>query len=240
MKKVFVLDTSVLLHDPKAMFCFEDNEVVIPYAVLEELEHKKRLLDDVGRLARQVIRYLDQLREGGQLAQGVALPGRGKLRIELNHSSGTILPLLSDLSLPDNRILAVTLNLANEDERPVILVTKDITMRVKADALSVQTEDFYNDKMNLTPLDEEVMVINLKDDEAAELYEKGSLPLAPIAALKEFSPIRWRFRSWSPRTEPNWSISISVMVVPGAFFPKTSSRSGRCICSTIRKSSWSI
>ncbi|EHL07695.1 PhoH family protein [Desulfitobacterium hafniense DP7] len=178
MKKVFVLDTSVLLHDPKAIFCFEDNEVVIPYAVLEELEHKKRLLDDVGRLARQVIRYLDQLREGGQLSQGVALPGRGKLRIELNHSSGTILPLLSDLSLPDNRILAVTLNLANEAERPVILVTKDITMRVKADALSIQTEDFYNDKKNLTPLDEEVMVINLKDDEAAELYEKGSLPLA--------------------------------------------------------------
>jgi PhoH-like ATPase len=182
MKKVFVLDTSVLLHDPNAIFCFEDNEVIIPYAVLEELEHKKRSLDDVGRLARQAIRFLDELREGGQLSQGVDLPREGKLRIELNHSSGAILPLFSDLSLPDNRILAVTLNLAQEDERPVILVTKDIAMRVKADALSIQTEDFYNDKLRLAPLNEGVIVKNLKDDEAAELYEKGQLFLPEKAA----------------------------------------------------------
>jgi PhoH-like ATPase len=182
MKKVFVLDTSVLLHDPNAIFCFEDNEVVIPYAVLEELEQKKRALDDVGRMARQAIRFLDQLREGGQLSQGVGLPNEGKLRIELNHSSGAILPLFSDLSLPDNRILAVTLNLASDDERPVILVTKDIAMRVKADALSIQTEDFYNDKLSLAPLNDEVIVMNLKDAEVAELYEKGQIPLQEKAA----------------------------------------------------------
>lgn len=172
-----MLDTSVLLHDPKAIFRFEDNEVVIPYAVLEELENKKRSLDDVGRSARQTIRFLDQLREGGQLSQGVCLPNKGRLRIELNHCSGDPLPLLSDIKLADNRILAVTLNLAHEDERPVILVTKDIAMRVKADALSVMTQDYYNDKINLVPLNDEVIVMELKDDEVDELYQKGQIPL---------------------------------------------------------------
>lgn len=188
MKKVFVLDTSVLLHDPKAIFCFEDNEVLIPYAVLEELESKKRLLDEVGHLARQGIRYLDQLREGGQLSQGVSLPSEGRLRIELNHCSGQVLPLFSDITLPDNRILAVTLNLAREDERPVILVTKDIAMRVKADALAIMTQDYYNDKVNLAPMCNEVISLTLQDVEVDSLYHKGQIslkePVLPNSCVK--------------------------------------------------------
>lgn len=188
MKKVFVLDTSVLLHDPNAIFRFEDNEVVIPFAVLEELENKKRSLDDVGRAARQAIRFLDQLREDGKLSQGVRLPNGGELRIELNHCSTEPLPLFSDIKLADNRILAVTLNLAREDERPVILVTKDIAMRVKADALSVMTQDYYNDKINLAPLNDEVIVMELKDAEVDELYQKGqitlNIPLLPNSCVK--------------------------------------------------------
>lgn len=177
MQKVFVLDTSVLLHDPKAVFSFEDNEVVIPYAVMEELENKKRSLEEVGRSARQVIRYFDQMRERGQLSQGVSLPDGGSLRIELNHCSENPLPLFSDLKLPDNRILAVALNLAREDKRPVILVTKDIAMRVKADALSVSTQDYYNDKVSLTSLNDDVILIELKDGEVDELYQRGQISL---------------------------------------------------------------
>lgn len=174
---MFVLDTSVLLHDPKAVFSFEDNEVVIPYAVMEELENKKRSLEEVGRSARQVIRYFDQMRERGQLSQGVSLPDGGSLRIELNHCSENPLPLFSDLKLPDNRILAVALNLAREDKRPVILVTKDIAMRVKADALSVSTQDYYNDKVSLTSLNDDVILIELKDGEVDELYQRGQISL---------------------------------------------------------------
>lgn len=174
---MFVLDTSVLLHDPKAVFSFEDNEVVIPYAVMEELENKKRSLDEVGRSARQVIRYFDQMRERGQLSQGVSLPDGGSLRIELNHCSENPLPLFSDLKLPDNRILAVALNLAREDNRPVILVTKDIAMRVKADALSVSTQDYYNDKVSLTSLNDDVTFMELKDTEVDELYQRGQISL---------------------------------------------------------------
>lgn len=183
-----MLDTSVLLHDPKAIFRFEDNEVVIPYAVLEELENKKRFLDNVGRLARQAIRFLDQLRESGQLSHGVCLPNEGILRIELNHCSGDALPLFSDISLADNRILAVTLNLAREDERPVILVTKDIAMRVKADALSVTTQDYYNDKVSLVSSMDEVILMELKDVEVDVLYQKGQInlkePVSPNSCVK--------------------------------------------------------
>lgn len=92
MNKVYVLDSSVLLHDPNAIVQFQDNEVIIPYVVLEEIESKKRLLENIGLAAREAIRYLDRLREKGQLSKGVLLPNGGRIRIELNHYSNEILP----------------------------------------------------------------------------------------------------------------------------------------------------
>jgi PhoH-like ATPase len=177
LQKVYVIDSSVLLHDPNAIFQFEDNEVVIPYAVLEELENKKRLGDNVGRSAREIIRQLDKLREKGQLSQGVPLEGGGILRIELNHSSADVLPPFTDPSLPDNRILTVSLNLGREDIRPVILITKDIAMRVKADAVKVLTQDYYNDKVVLPPIADEILSIDLQDQEVSVLYREGRIPL---------------------------------------------------------------
>lgn len=99
----------MLLHDPNAIFQFENNDVIIPYVVLEEIESKKRLMDNVGQAARESIRHLDRLRDIGRLSQGVLLPNGGKVRIELNHYSNDIIPLNSDLVLADNRILAVSI-----------------------------------------------------------------------------------------------------------------------------------
>ncbi|UWG98612.1 PhoH family protein [Dehalobacter sp. DCM] len=187
MKKTYILDTSVLLHDPEAIYNFEENDLIIPYAVLEELENKKRQLDDVGRLARQTIRILDNLREKGKLAKGVSLPEGGKLKIEINHCSGESLPLLSDPSLPDNRILAVTLNLSKETKKPVILVTKDIAMRVKADALNLRTQDYYNDKVSLKPENSDLSRITIEDLELSKLYQKKMIllptPVLPNSCL---------------------------------------------------------
>ncbi len=177
LQKVYVLDSSVLLHDPNALFQFRDNDVVIPYVVLEEIESKKRLLENVGRAAREAIRHLDRLRGKGQLSQGVLVPHGGKVRIELNHYSNEILPINSDLALADNRILAVTLNLAREEKRTVILVTKDIAMRVKADALGILTEDYSNDKVVLPPILDEIVLITLEDREVASLYQHEYIPL---------------------------------------------------------------
>lgn len=177
MQKVYVLDSSVLLHDPNAIFQFQENEVIIPYVVLEEVESKKRLSENVGRAAREAIRHLDRLRDKGQLSQGVLLPNGGKIRIELNHYSNEILPSNSDMALVDNRILGVSLSLTREEGRPVVLVTKDIAMRVKADALGIITDDYHNDKVILPPIMEEILTMPLDDAEVRELYQSGCIPL---------------------------------------------------------------
>ena len=152
MSKIYVLDTNVLLQDPMSIYSFSDNEVVIPAVVLEELDSKKRNLDEVGKNARYVSRLIDQLRTKGNLHERVPLPNGGRLKIELNHRS---IQNVQDYFLEksnDNRILAVAKNLSLEEEtkkdgKAVILVSKDILMRVKADVLGLIAEDFLSDRV---------------------------------------------------------------------------------------------
>ncbi len=152
MKKIYVLDTNVLLQDPLAIYSFADNEIVIPAVVLEEIDSKKRYMDEIGRNARHVSRLLDSFRELGHLHQGVVLKTGGSVRVELNHSSlGKLQKQFHEMT-NDNRILAVALNLQEEENlspeaRPVILVSKDALMRVKADALGLKAEDFLSDRV---------------------------------------------------------------------------------------------
>lgn len=153
MRKIYVLDTSVLLHEPMAIFMFKENEVVIPSAVLEEIDSKKRNMDEIGRNARQVARILDSLRAKGKLNDKIVMDHGGILRVELNHRS---LQKLHDRFLTatnDNRIIAVALNLKEEEEmkenpKPVILVSKDTLVRIKADAVDLRAEDFLSDRIS--------------------------------------------------------------------------------------------
>ncbi|THF75615.1 PhoH family protein [Cohnella fermenti] len=152
MRKIYVIDTNVLLHDPQAMFSFEDNEVVIPSVVLEEIDSKKRLADEIGRNARFVSRELDRLRENGHLHDGVALDNGGSLKVEMNHRRFVRVQELFGEMTNDNRILAVALNYHMEEQEregggcPVILVSKDVLVRVKADVLGIMTEDYLSDR----------------------------------------------------------------------------------------------
>ncbi len=153
MKKVFVLDTSVLLEDPNSLFSFEDNDVIIPVVVLEEIDHKKRLGDDIGRNARHVSRILDNIREeGGHLQKGVNIEGGGYLKIELNHKHFEEVGNYFNEKTNDNRILAVALNLLKEEQqnesgKQVILVSKDVLVRVKANALGISSQDYLSGKI---------------------------------------------------------------------------------------------
>ncbi|WP_043933469.1 PhoH family protein [Bacillus sp. EB01] len=152
MSKIYVLDTNVLLQDPYSLFSFEDNEVVIPAVVLEEVDSKKRYMDEVGRNARQVSRLIDSLRETGKLHEKIPLENGGNLRIELNHRSFHELQEIFTEKTNDNRILAVAKNLfleeqAKENGKAVILVSKDALVRVKADAIGLNAEDFLNDRV---------------------------------------------------------------------------------------------
>lgn len=150
MQKTYVLDTNVLIQAPYALQSFEDNHLVLPLAVLEELDGLKSADGEKGANARQAIRYLEALRTTGNLLEGVQLSSGGTLRLEVN---------CVDVKLPDgfpdhkndNRILKVCLGL-KEKAAPVILVTKDIVVRVKAQMLGIEAEDFTTEQ---APVSEE-------------------------------------------------------------------------------------
>jgi len=148
VKKIYVLDTNVLLHDPNAIFSFQDNDLVIPFVVIEEVDGQKRRQDEVGRHARLVANQLDRLRALGKLSEGVPMRGGGSLRVQLKHESPQHLPEDLDPHKPDNQVIALTLQLKEEHPNtPVILVSKDINVRVKADALNLAAQDYETDKV---------------------------------------------------------------------------------------------
>ena len=124
MVKIYVVDTNVLLQAPYALESFEDNSVILPMVVLEELDHFKKAEGEIGVNARRVIRYLEQQRQKGDLLKGVELKSGGMLRVEKNFVN---VKLPEDLSaeVMDNRILKVCLGLAQSREEQVILVTKE-------------------------------------------------------------------------------------------------------------------
>ncbi|MCL6585827.1 MAG: PhoH family protein [Anoxybacillus sp.] len=185
--KIYVLDTNVLLQDPYSIFSFDDNEVVIPAVVLEEVDSKKRYMDEVGRNARQVSKLIDRLRENGKLHEKILLDNGGVLRIELNHRSFQQLQDIFVEKTNDNRILAVAKNLALEEQekengRSVILVSKDALVRVKADAIGLQAEDFLNDRVvDIDHIYTGFLELYIHTEHLSRFYEKGELVLSEIA-----------------------------------------------------------
>jgi PhoH-like ATPase len=149
--KTFVVDTNVLLHNPSSIFMFADNEVVIPFDVIEELDKFKGSSDDLGRNARTVIRHLDRLRDTGKLSEGVRHPTdpKGSIRVILEEDQ-KLRPGLNANS-PDNRIISAALELRDQGKR-VIFVTKDMNARLKSDALGLPAEDFEAQKVDFDRL----------------------------------------------------------------------------------------
>lgn len=176
-RKTFVLDTNVLLHNPKSLFMFQDNEVVIPLVVIEELDKFKSNNDDKGRNARQVIREIDRLRTEGRLFEGVKINDLGgTLRIDRCEQP---LPFGFDANVVDNRILAVAHALHNEG-RKTIFITKDINARVKGDALGVEVEDFEADRVDADWLYSGYAEIVVPSEIIDELYNERQLPAERI------------------------------------------------------------
>jgi PhoH-like ATPase len=142
--RTFVLDTSVLLSDPKALFRFAEHEVVIPIVVINELEKKRNDLE-IGYFARKALRLLDDLRQKHErLDFPVEVGDGGTLRVELNHIDPSILPAGFQLGDNDSRILAVAANLNNEGF-DVTVVSKDLPMRVKASAIGLRAEEYLHE-----------------------------------------------------------------------------------------------
>jgi len=191
MGKMFVLDTSVLLHDPRSLYSFGDNEVVIPAVVIEEIDNKKGYQDVIGRNAREIARELDKLREQGTLWEGIVLPNGGKIKVEINHKSLSNFSEYFHEINNDNRILAVALNLYQEEldkkknGKQVVLVSKDAIMRIKADSLNIQSQDYLHDKIEYY---EEDYTGLLRVDVEPEIIDKVySLGVVSAEALKDLT-----------------------------------------------------
>jgi PhoH-like ATPase len=178
MRKVFVLDTNVLLHDPSALFRFEDNEIVLPITIIEELDRFKKLTEMTGRNARQVSRSLDELRQQGHLIEGIDLSNGGKLRVSLCHQATLKeLPVELEGKQNDNAILAVALELKRQTKGEVVLVSKDTNLRIKADVLGLAAEDYENDKVDIGDLYTGMAEVYVSADEMNQLFKLGGIVL---------------------------------------------------------------
>jgi len=155
VKKLFVLDTNVLMHDPTSLFRFDEHDLYLPIATLEELDQHKRGLSDVSRNARQASRFLDEIvstvvcdiKAGLVIKTRDGQSARGRLFLQTEAMNGE-LPATLASGKTDNQILAVVRSLQErEPQRQVVLVSKDINMRIKARALGLAAEDYFNDKV---------------------------------------------------------------------------------------------
>lgn len=177
MARTYVLDTNVLLFDPKSLFYFEEHKVVIPLLVIEETDRFKKNQDETGRNARTVSRYIDKLRERGSLKAGVDLKGGGTLRVAFLED----LPQKMSYEYADNAILALAKDLADKagtgDE--VILVSRDTNMRIKADAIGLIAQDYRHDKV-LGSTDQQYsgqIEILTSSQDLDDFFETGHLPV---------------------------------------------------------------
>ena len=181
MKKTFILDTNVLLHDVNSIYAFEDNDVVIPMVVIEELDNFKSEGDTRGKNARIVSRELDALRENGRLNEGVQLPKGGTLKIELDKPN--ILPQVFSFNKSDNSILNIAYTMAKKEgsykktQSPVFVVTKDINMRLKAEALGLSAQDYTSDKVNYDELYTGVAEVEVDPGQIDAFYHDKKLAL---------------------------------------------------------------
>ena len=184
MIKIYVIDTNVLLDAPYALESFEDNAVILPMVVLEELDHFKKAEGEIGVNARKVIRYLDQQWQKGDLTEGVVLESGGTLRVEKNFVD---VQLPEDLPVErmDNRILKVCIGLTETREEQVILVTKDILLRIKAQILGIEAENFTTDQVSEHENQYTGRCEVYVPEEVFKNFKKKGVPADQVYILKE-------------------------------------------------------
>lgn len=183
LKKTYILDTNVILYSPSAITSFEDNDVIIPECVLEELDNFKKNDNELGANARSAARLIDTLREKGKLTEGVELPGGGKLRVEMNHNN-IPLPVSWEKEKIDNRIIQVCIGLKEKGE-DVYLITKDIFERIKADTMDINTRDYYEEAIFNKELYTGRLVAYASSASIDEFYSKKYMGAEDIQVYSE-------------------------------------------------------
>jgi PhoH-like ATPase len=174
-RKNLVLDTNVLLHDPRAIYNFQDNHVIIPIYVIEEIDGFKKELSERGRNAREVARHLDRLREGGRLSDGVKIgENGGVLRVAIGKRA--MPDPLRTAQIADNFILAVALEVRDaEPDVRTSLVTKDVNLRIRGDALGLDTADYDSEKIDIQELYSGTAELEVSAKQIDAFYADGAL-----------------------------------------------------------------
>ena len=185
MRKFLVLDTSVLLYDKESVHSFPGNDVVLPLTVLDELDRHKEKPGLLGENARYVNRFLDNLRSCGRLDKGVKLPdGDQSIRVLTNDHEEHAKGLHLDARSGDNRIISAALHLKSGVKRKVVkIITKDINLRVKCDALGIPAEDYYKDHISIDEHDDDyggTPMIHLTDSDISEIYDTGRISVDDV------------------------------------------------------------
>lgn len=175
--KNYILDTNVLLYDAQALFKFSENNVIIPIPVIEEIDHFKKDVSETGRSARQTSRYLDELRQRSAVTSGIRLDNGGMLYVKM--STGSVLKRLPEElqdRTNDNLILAIALEVKeNSHDIPTVFVSKDINLRIKADALGLYVEDYESDKVDIEELYSGFREVLVSPEELSRFRERGSV-----------------------------------------------------------------
>lgn len=172
MRKNYILDANILIHDPQSVLHFADNTVLIPVGVLTEIDRFKKEMTDRGYNARAVVRLLDSLRGGQSLAEGVPLESGGRLRVYCEPER----LLAGDNGHADVEILRVARRIQDaEPQTPVVIVTKDINLRIRADAAGLRAEDYESDRVPLTALRSGSSDRVVSHDELAAFQSDGRL-----------------------------------------------------------------
>jgi PhoH-like ATPase len=174
--KNYILDTNVLLHDPNSLVNFKENTVLVPIEVIEEIDHFKRESTELGRNARTVSRMLDGFRGEGSLSAGVDLPNGGKLKIVFRKKGRSEIVFTQDSV--DNRILLLAAWIQkSQPKSATILVSKDINLRIKADALGLLAEDYETDRVFITDLYTGMVELTVSAEKMAAFRARGELAL---------------------------------------------------------------
>jgi PhoH-like ATPase len=175
--KHFVLDTNVLIHDPRAIFQFADNEVVIPIFVVEEIDQFKKEASERGRNARELARQLDGLRaDGARLSDGCPLPNGGRLRVA--SAARSVPTTLRESQIADHLILMVALDVSDANKSdPTIFVTKDVNLRIRADSLGLTAMDFEAERIDIDELYSGMIELPVPAADVDTFYAQNTLSL---------------------------------------------------------------
>ncbi|MBI5573649.1 MAG: PhoH family protein [Elusimicrobia bacterium] len=182
-KKTFILDTNVLIHDPESLTAFEDNTIIIPMAVIEELDNLKRSHDERGRAARSVARKLNNLAIKGKFSEGIPLDNGGKLIIDLEQKVN--LPYDFSNDKKDNLILSAAFARQKKNEN-VVFITKDINLRIKAEAIGLVAEDYEKEKIKIEQLYQGYREMAVLGDMIDKFYKNKSIKIKEELTANEF------------------------------------------------------